>query len=140
MRKLNLFFALFLVAATLSSCVVLSTKKYKSLLAKQDSLNKGWDESQLNNESLEQRIKRLQADTAALNGQLAELNDRYASLDSNYSKLRSHSSTEINKLSGDLAKREARLKEVEEILRKRDEATDQLKAKLQLLKLQRLFH
>lgn len=123
--------ALFLVAATLSSCVVLSTKKYKSLLAKQDSLNTGWNDSQLNNESLEQRIKRLQKDTAALNSQLAALNERYTDLDANYAKLRSNSSSEINKLTGDLAKREARLKEVEEVLRKRDEATNQLRAKLQ---------
>lgn len=131
MKKLNLFLALFLVAAALSSCVVLSTKKYKSLLARQDSLNTGWSESQVSNESLEQRIKRLQADTAALNSRLAALNDRYTDLDANYSKLRSNSSSEINKLTGDLAKREKRLKEVEEVLRKRDEATDQLRAKLQ---------
>lgn len=123
--------ALFLLTATLSSCVVLSTKKYKSLLAKQDSLNTGWNEAQTQNESLEQRIKRLQADTALLNKQLADLKDRYSDLDANYSKLRSNSSSEINKLTGDLAKREQRLKEVEEVLRKRDEATNQLRAKLQ---------
>lgn len=131
MKKLNLFLALFMLVATLSSCVVLSTKKYKSLLAKQDSLNMGWNASQLNNESLEQRLKRLQADTAALHSKLAALNERYTDLDANYAKLRNNSSSEINKLTGDLAKREQRLKEVEEILRKRDEATDQLRAKLQ---------
>lgn len=131
MKKLNLLLALFLVAATMSSCVVLSTKRYKSLLAKQDSLNTGWSASQVNNESLEQRIKRLQADTAMLNSKLAALTDKYDDLDANYSKLRTNSSSEINKLTGDLAKREKRLKEVEEILRKRDEATDQLRAKLQ---------
>lgn len=131
MKKINLLFALFLVAATLSSCVVLSTKRYKALLAKQDSLNTGWSDSQVNNESLEQRIKRLQADTAALNSRLATLNERYTDLDANYAKLRSNSSSEINKLTGDLEKREKRLKEVEEVLRKRDEATNQLRAKLQ---------
>lgn len=131
MKKINLLFALFLVAATLSSCVVLSTKRYKALLAKQDSLNIGWSDSQVNNESLEQRIKRLQADTAALNSRLATLNERYTDLDANYAKLRSNSSSEINKLTGDLEKREKRLKEVEEVLRKRDEATNQLRAKLQ---------
>ena len=131
MKKINLLFALFLVAATLSSCVVLSTKRYKALLAKQDSLNTGWSDSQVNNESLEQRIKRLQADTAALNSRLAALNERYTDLDANYAKLRSNSSSEINKLTGDLEKREKRLKEVEEVLRKRDEATNQLRAKLQ---------
>ncbi|GAB1462741.1 OmpA/MotB family protein [Pedobacter sp.] len=131
MKKFNLFIALFLLAATLSSCVVLSTKRYKSLLAKQDSLNMGWNESQLNNESLAQRIKRLQADTAELNSKLAVLNERYSDLDANYTKLRSNSSSEINKLTGDLAKREQRLKEVEEVLRKRDEATNKLREKLQ---------
>lgn len=131
MKKINLLFALFLITATLSSCVVLSTKKYKSLLAKQDSLNSGWNNSQLNNESLEQRIKRLQADTAAINGKLSALNERYTDLDANYAKLRSNSSSEINKLTGDLAKREQRLKEVEEVLRKRDEATNKLREKLQ---------
>ncbi|WP_343533588.1 OmpA family protein [Pedobacter sp.] len=131
MKKFNFLVALFLVLATLSSCVVLSTKKYKSLLAKQDSLNTGWNSSQLQNESLEQRIKRLQADTASLNSQLAALNQRYTDLDGNYSKLRSNSSSEINKLNENLKKREQRLKEVEEVLRKRDEATNQLRAKLQ---------
>lgn len=131
MRKFNFLVAIFLVVATLSSCVVLSTKKYKSLLAKQDSLNMGWNNSQTQNESLEQRIKRLQADTAALHSQLAALNQRYTDLDANYSKLRSNSSSEINKLSENLRKREQRLKEVEEVLRKRDEATNQLRAKLQ---------
>lgn len=131
MKRFNFLVALFLVLATLSSCVVLSTKKYKSLLAKQDSLNTGWNSSQLQNESLEQRIKRLQADTASLNSQLAALNQRYTDLDGNYSKLRSNSSSEINKLNENLKKREQRLKEVEEVLRKRDEATNQLRAKLQ---------
>ncbi len=131
MKKIGLLaaFALFLTA--FSSCVILSPKKYKALLAKQDSLNTGWTESQLKNESLEQRIARLKADTASLNGQLADLRSKYTEMDGNYAKLRSNSSSEINKLSADLKKREQRLKEVEEILRKRDEATNQLKAKLQ---------
>ncbi len=42
-----------------------------------------------------------------------------------------NSSSEINRLAEDLKKREARLTEVEEILRKRDEATQALKDKLQ---------
>ena len=107
-------------------------------MAKQDSLNTGWTESQLKGESLEQLISRLRKDTTNLNGQLADLRAQYTEMDANYNKLRSNSSSEINKLSGnldklsdDLKKREQRLKEVEEILRKRDEATNQLKAKLQ---------
>ncbi|MEJ5994770.1 flagellar motor protein MotB [Pedobacter sp. Du54] len=136
----NTFLALsfFLFTSTITSCVILSPKKYKALLAKQDSLATGWNESQLKGEGLEQLIARLRKDTVGLNGQLADLRAQYAEMDANYSKLRSNSSSEINKLSGnlnklseDLKKREQRLKEVEEILRKRDEATNQLKAKLQ---------
>jgi len=136
----NLFFALaiFLSASTISSCVILSPKKYKALLAKQDSLSTGWTEAQLTGEGLEQRIGRLRKDTSDLNRQLADLRAQYAQMDANYTKLRTNSSAEINKLSGnldklsdDLKKREQRLNEVEEILKKRDAATNQLKAKLQ---------
>ena len=131
MKNIFLALAIFLVATSISSCVILSPKKYKALLAKQDSLNTGWNESQLSNESLETRIARLKTDTANLNGQLADLREKYDAIDANYAKLRSNSSSEINKLSADLKKREQRLNEVEEILKKRDAATNQLKAKLQ---------
>jgi len=124
-------FALLLLASTITSCVVLSPKKYKALLARQDSLNSGWTESQLNGENLEATIKKLRKDTASLNGQLLGLQAKYAEVDGKYSKLRSNSSTEISRLSGDLKAREQRLKEVEEVLRKRDEATNKLKETLQ---------
>ena len=124
-------FAILLLASTITSCVVLSPKKYKALLAHQDSLNNGWTESQLNGENLEATIKKLRKDTASLNGQLSGLQAKYAEVDGNYSKLRSNSSTEISRLSGDLKAREQRLKEVEEVLRKRDEATSKLKETLQ---------
>jgi chemotaxis protein MotB len=136
----NIFFALavFLTVSSISSCVILSPKKYKALLARQDSLNRGLTESQLTGESLTQRIERLRKDTGDLNVQLADLRKQYTEMDANYAKLRNNSSAEINKLSGnldklsdDLKKREQRLKEVEEILKKRDAATNQLKAKLQ---------
>ncbi|TCC93305.1 hypothetical protein EZ428_00600 [Pedobacter frigiditerrae] len=136
----NAFFALalFLITSTITSCVILSPKKYKALLAKQDSLNSTLTEAQLNGESLEQRITRLRKDTSDLNSQLNDLRTQHNEMEANYAKLRNNSSAEINKLSGnlnklsdDLKKREQRLKEVEEILRKRDEATNQLKAKLQ---------
>lgn len=138
MKKILLLISIFTTITALSSCVVLSPKKYKALLAKQDSLNSGWSEAQLSNERLAERISKLRKDTASLNTQLADLNAQYSEMEGNYTKLRSNSSSEINKLSGnlnkvseDLKKREQRLREVEEILRKRDEATDQLKAKLQ---------
>jgi len=131
MKKLILFSAIILLASAFSSCVVLSPKKYKALLARQDSLNTGWSGSQLSNEELQNAISRLQRDTANLSGKLNELNGKYNEIDGNYAKLRTNSSSEINKLSEDLKKREQRLKEVEDVLRKRDEASNQLKEKLQ---------
>ncbi|WEK19013.1 MAG: OmpA family protein [Candidatus Pedobacter colombiensis] len=131
MKKISLFLFVGLFASAFTSCVVLSPQKYKSLLAKQDSLSKGWNESQLMNENLESLIAKLRKDTTGLSSALSDLKGRYSEMDNNYTKLRSNSSNEINKLSADLKKREQRLKEVEEILRKRDEATNQLKEKLQ---------
>lgn len=59
------------------------------------------------------------------------MNGKYNDVDGKFRTLKSNSSSEISKLSGDLKKREQRLKEVEDVLRKRDEATNQLKEKLQ---------
>jgi chemotaxis protein MotB len=131
MKRTALFLAIGLLASAFSSCVVLSPKKYKALLAKQDSLNTGWSGSQTSNSNLEKTIAKLRQDTANLYGKLNELQGKYAEVDGNYSKLKSNSSSEISKLSDDLKKREQRLKEVEEVLRKRDEASNQLKDKLQ---------
>lgn len=115
----------------LSSCVVLSPKKYNALLAQKDSLTLGWEGSKVKLESLEEEMERLRADTSRLSSRLGDLEDRLKGLDANYASLRSNSSTEINKLAQDLKKREARLTEVEEILRKRDEAANALKNQLQ---------
>jgi len=131
MKKITLFLAFGLLASAFTSCVVLSPKKYKALLAKQDSLNVGWSGAQENGTSLEKTIAKLKQDTADLNGRLNELQGKYAEVDGNYAKLRSNSSTAINKLSEDLKKREQRLKEVEDVLKKRDEASNKLKEKLQ---------
>ncbi|MES2827150.1 MAG: flagellar motor protein MotB [Bacteroidota bacterium] len=131
MKKIILFLAVIFLGSAFTSCVVLSPKKYKSLVATQDSLSKGWTDAQLMNQNLESLIARLRKDTTGLSAALADLRGRYTDMDNNYTKLRSNSSTEINKLSTDLKKREQRLKEVEEILKKRDEATNQLKEKLQ---------
>lgn len=130
MKKLNIAILLAVLIGSFSSCVVLSPKKYNALLAKNDSLSMGWESAQVKIESLEEEMNRLQADTARMNNRINELQNKLQGLDANYASLRSNSSTEINKLSDDLQKREARLKEVEEILRKRDEATNALKEKL----------
>src|ERR1700744_1841632 len=116
-----------ILCATLHSCVVLSPKKYKALVAERDSLSN-------RSTSLEAQLSSLQADTMHLHRQLAELQGSYNTLSGNYNKLNdnySSSSTKVNQLSSDLQKREERLKEVEEALKKRDAATNALKDKLQ---------
>jgi chemotaxis protein MotB len=102
MKKIILFVFAVMALSAWSSCVVLSPKKYKSLLAKQDSLSNGWTESQQKNRDLESLIARLRKDTIGLNSALNDLKGRYSEMDSNYAKLRSNSSSEINKLSSDL--------------------------------------
>ncbi len=131
MKKI-IFLALSIATlATLNSCMVLSTKKYNALVAQRDSLSVGWDQAQIKIENLELVAGRLKADTSRLNRNIKDLQAKLAGLDSNYSALRDNSSSEIKKLAEDLKKREARLTEVEDILRKRDEATQALKDKLQ---------
>ncbi len=124
---------LFTIIAALftGSCMVMSTKKYKQLLADKDSIAAGWDAAKVKIQSLEEEIAKLKADTANLNQRIASLSSSLDDVNNNYAKLRTNSSTEIRKLADDLQKREARLKEVEEVLRKRDEATNALKNKLQ---------
>jgi chemotaxis protein MotB len=131
MKRVVLFLSIGLLASAFSSCVVLSPKKYKALLAKQDSLSNGWSAAQGSMDELQSAIAKLQRDTANLKGQLNELQGKYKAIDGNYAKLKDNSSSAISKLSEDLKKREQRLKEVEEVLRKRDEASNQLKEKLQ---------
>lgn len=131
MKRLSLIAIATLFISSLSSCIVLSTKKYNALISQRDSLSAGWDQSKIKIESLEEELAGLRADTARINGRVRELETKVEGLDANYASLRANSSTEINKLSEDLKKREARLREVEDILRKRDEATNALKEKLQ---------
>lgn len=125
------FFFLAFAILCLSSCVVLSTKKYKTLVGERDSLASGLNSANIRIESLNEEISRLKADTAKLNSRIAELEGKVSGLDANYASLRANSSSEIKKLSADLQRREARLKEVEDILRKRDAATNALRDKLQ---------
>lgn len=130
-KKTALFSTVILIASAFNSCVVMSPKKYKELLANRDSLNTGLSSAQVSNESLEKTISKIKRDTSDLYGKLNELNGKYSDLNSKYTVLKSNSSSAINKLSDDLKKREQRLKEVEDVLKKRDEATNQLKEKLQ---------
>jgi chemotaxis protein MotB len=111
----------------LHSCVVLSPKKYKSLVAERDSLSN-------RTTSLEAQLSSLQTDTMHLHRELADLRNNFNSLSSNYNKLNdnySSSSSKVSQLSSDLQKREQRLREVEDALKKRDAATNALRDKLQ---------
>lgn len=130
-KRIFLFSAIGLMVSAFTSCVVMSPKKYKALLANRDSLNTDLGSAKNSNESLEKTIGRLKQDTADLYGRLNELGGKYKDVDGKYKSLKSNSSSAISKLSEDLKKREQRLKEVEDVLRKRDEATNQLKEKLQ---------
>jgi chemotaxis protein MotB len=132
--KLKHLFFLLAACVALHSCQVMSTKKYKALLATQDSLSN-------RTVTLEGIVAGLKSDTARLHRQIADLqsnivglNDRYNALNEKYTALSNNYSattSKVSQLSTDLQKREARLKEVEDILRKRDEATNALKEKLQ---------
>ena len=122
------------LATTLHSCVVLSPKKYKGLLAQRDSLTTrtGTLEDQVirlegDTAKLHRDIAGLRRDIATLQGNYNALNDKYGALNNNYNS----STSKVSQLSADLQKREQRLKEVEDILKKRDEATNALKDKLQ---------
>lgn len=138
MKKLYIAsFALFLISL-LASCVVMSPKKFNSLLAQKDSLSLGWEGARIKINSLEGEIVSLRSDTSILHSKISDLEEKISDLegklkglDDSYTSLRSNTSSEIRKLADDLKKREARLKEVEDILRKRDEATNALKNKLQ---------
>lgn len=115
----------------LSSCVILSPKKYNSLLVKQDSLSKGWSEAQVKIVDLERYVSKLRYDTTVLNGMIKNLKNELEDSEAKLNALKTNSNAEINKLLADLKVRESRLKEVEEILNKREEASQQLKEKLQ---------
>ncbi|WP_295801870.1 OmpA family protein [Mucilaginibacter sp.] len=133
MKTSNILFSAALLL-TLHSCVVMSPKKYKALVAERDSLS-------MRSNALFDTVAMLRADTMRLHREIREaqganeslkgtynaLNDKYNSLNNNYNA----SSSKVTALSSDLKKREARLKEVEDALKKRDEATNALRDKLQ---------
>lgn len=131
MKNTFLAFAVLLLMSSITSCVVLSPKKYKALLGSKDSLYTAFNEGTVKIENLEKEVAKLKKDTTLMAEELRDLQNSYNDVDASYKKLKNNSTTEITKLSGDLAAREKRLKEVEEVLRKRDEATNSLKEKLQ---------
>jgi chemotaxis protein MotB len=125
--KIKLFLFTVLLSTILCSCVVLSPKKYKALIADRDSLQNRTTTLEAEEASIQSDTAKLHHEIADLKHSLAKLNDSYNALNNNYSA----SSTKVNQLSSDLQKREQRLKEVEDILHKQDAATNALKDKLQ---------
>jgi chemotaxis protein MotB len=128
---MKIIFFLLVSTLGLSSCIVLSAKKYNTLVSERDSLSQGFTKANARIEILEDEMARLKGDTSRINGRMSELQSKLSGLDENYNSLKTNSSSEIKKLADDLKRREARLKEVEEILNKRDAATKALKDKLQ---------
>jgi len=125
--KIKYYLLAAILITTLHSCVVLSTKKYKGLVADRDSL-------QNRTVNLEAEVASLQADTARLHHEIADAKAKYQSLNDSYNTLNNNlsaSSTKVNQLSSDLQAREARLKQVEDILNKQNAASNALKDKLQ---------
>ncbi len=139
--KIKYFLSALFLGITLHSCVVLSPKKYKAMLAQRDSLF-------TRSSNLESELAQLQGDTARLHKELAGLRHDLADQQANYNTLKgnydalngkydalnnnySSTTSKVSQLSDDLQKREQRLKEVEDALHKRDAATNALKEKLQ---------
>ncbi|HEY0243986.1 MAG TPA: OmpA family protein [Mucilaginibacter sp.] len=139
--KIKYLLAAVLLSFVLHSCVVMSPKKYKALVAERDSLSNRSTTLEAEQAKLQADTARLHHDIAVLNHQAADLNKRIAGLNGNLSDLQKKyeglntnynaTNSKVSALSSDLQKREARLKEVEDILRKRDEASTALKNKLQ---------
>lgn len=132
--KIKYYLSAVFLGLVLHSCVIMSPKKYKALVANRDSLSTLSNalsdtvaKLRLDTMRLHRQIKDLQGTYATLNANYNSLNDKYNALNNNYSA----SSSKVSQLSDDLKKREARLKEVEDALHKRDEATNALKDKLQ---------
>ncbi len=125
--KIKYILAAAVICAALHSCKILSPKAYKAMVAERDSLS-------TRTTTLEAQVAQLQSDTARLHRALAELHSKYDALNESYSQANKNldkTSSQVTQLSTDLQKREARLKEVEDILKRRDEATNALRTKLQ---------
>lgn len=124
--KIKYYLFAIILTTALHSCVVMSPKKYKALIAGRDSLS-------TRSANLETEAAQLRSDTAKLHQEIARLKGNYGSLSEKYNALNTDldkSSQKANQLAGDLQQREARLKEVEDILKKRDAATNALRDKL----------
>jgi len=85
--KIKYYLFAAVLITTLHSCVVLSPKKYKALVADRDSL-------QNRTVNLEAEVASLQADTARLDRELADAKSNYATLNDSYNALNSNFKSE----------------------------------------------
>ena len=119
-----LFFVVCMAGLLVSSCKVLSNRTYQQLIYRQDSLQHGWTKASLDISNLEAELQQLKEqlhrDTSALIERLNSMRAQYTA-----------SSEEAGRLAADLAEREERLREVEEILRTREEAGKALRERLE---------
>lgn len=146
--KLKYPVAAVLLCILFNACVVMSTKKYQASVAERDSLanrtaNLETEQSRLQSDTarLHHQVADLNHEISDLNHQIADLNQRIVGLNGNIADMQKKyeglnttynaTTSKVSALTSDLQAREARLKEVEDILRKRDEASNALKNKLQ---------
>lgn len=118
------------------SCMV-PKKKYMAMQHQRDSLQTSLNVANFKVDSLTNLSDQLRKEIAGLNEKISNLTTQYNSLSENYKQLRANSTDEIKKLLKDLesaqnnlAAREKRLQEVEEAMKKRDEAVNALRDKL----------
>ncbi len=125
------------------SCVV-PKKQFLAMQHQRDSLQNDLNIAHVHIDSLNNLVnlqrdtlKMLRGEIVSLNKKISDLNEQYNNLSDNYKQLRANSTDEIKKLLKDLeaaqanvAAREKRLQEVEDIMKRRDDAVNALKEKL----------
>jgi chemotaxis protein MotB len=144
MRKFLYVFVLAAIGLAMSSCLV-PKKKFMAMQFQRDSLQNALTVANIRIDSLnlalqaqKDTVEKLRQQVADLQSKLEAVNGQLSTLSENYKQLRSNSSEEVRKLlknletaQADLAAREQRLLEVEDAMRRRDEAVNALKDKLQ---------
>lgn len=142
--KMKMFrFGILGMIVVMASCVV-PKKKFLAMQHERDSLQTGLNVANGRIDSLtglvaaqRDTIAMLRNEVSVLNDKLSTLQSQYNTISDNYKQLRTNSTDEIKKLLKDLeavqnnlAAREKRLQEVEDAMKKRDEAVNALKDKL----------
>ncbi len=131
MKNLKSLSLLFILTFLLSSCVVLNPKTYKGILAERDNLRFKLQTSTAFGDSLNTVNAQLKRDTTNLGERLRRVQEQLVATISTFNRFKENASGEIQQLMADLESRESRLREVEDILKKREEANLALQNKLQ---------